>query len=71
MAHRNKVEKLSEVLLQKETIDIIEIVDTIGERPFPLPKSISNYIEEIKKKRQEDEEKVSELKEEREIGIQV
>ena len=34
--------------MAKETIDVLDIIQLIGERPFPMPKSMQAYIEETK-----------------------
>lgn len=47
------VKKLSNTLLEKESLDIIQIIDVLGERPHPLPESVQKYIIEIKNKEAE------------------
>lgn len=61
--HEDSVRKLAEALLEKETLDIIDIIEVLGQRPFPMGDSLSDYLKEIEfrkeeaKKRKEDEEK--------------
>jgi hypothetical protein len=45
--------------LEKETLDLLDIVRILGERPFPMTESIKDYMKEIeirKKDRLEKEE---------------
>ena len=44
--HRHLIEELSELLLEKETIAIKEIVAILGERPFPMKKGFKEYLSE-------------------------
>ena len=48
--------KLSDRLLEKETLDILEIIDILGKRPYPLPENIEHYINEVKLKEKEKKE---------------
>ncbi len=48
--------KLSDKLLEKETLDILEIIDILGTRPYPLPENIEHYINEVKLKEKEKKE---------------
>ena len=60
--YKSEIEKISEELLKKDTIDILDIIGLIGDRPFKMPPSIHAYIEETKerKKRLEEELKIKE-----------
>jgi hypothetical protein len=44
-------------LLEQETLDLIDIIGVLGERQFPLPPSITDYLEEIKKRKELEEAK--------------
>jgi AFG3 family protein len=56
--NKEMVEKMANSLLEKETLDLLDIIDVLGERTFPLPDSITEYLDEIKKRKvQEDEKK--------------
>jgi hypothetical protein len=35
---------LADELIQKEALDLKEIVKIIGERPYPLPLSVAEYL---------------------------
>jgi hypothetical protein len=70
---------LAKELLKKETLDLLDIISCIGDRPYPLPDSIKDYLEEIKKRKEQtelksaakpevEEEKKTEVKKEGESG---
>jgi hypothetical protein len=40
--------------LEKETISLPDIVDTIGKRPFPLKETLKEYLQELRTRDQED-----------------
>ena len=44
-------------LLDKETLDLMDIIDVLGDRKFPFPKSINDYLEEIRKRKMLEEER--------------
>lgn len=50
------VEKLGTTLLEKETITLPDLVDTLGQRPFPLKASLRDYLEELRDRVVEDKE---------------
>eukprot|EP01017_Pseudomicrothorax_dubius_P003204 TRINITY_DN103_c0_g1_i2.p1 TRINITY_DN103_c0_g1~~TRINITY_DN103_c0_g1_i2.p1 ORF type:complete len:824 (-),score=282.95 TRINITY_DN103_c0_g1_i2:39-2471(-) len=43
--YRDKIEKLSSTLLEKETLDLTAIVDILGERPFPPRSNFKAYLD--------------------------
>jgi AFG3 family protein len=45
--HRDKIERLSEILLDKETIDLRVIREVLGERPFPAKSNFREYLQEM------------------------
>lgn len=45
--HRDKIERLSEVLLEKETIDLRVIREVLGDRPFPSKSNFREYLQEM------------------------
>ena len=57
------VEKLANELLKRETMDVSDIKEIIGDRPFPIRQEIEDYIKDIKKKKHENISKVNESKE--------
>lgn len=68
--YKEQITSVAEKLLDKETIDILDVIQLIGERPYKLPESINAYIEETKARRireeKEKEEKERREKEEKE-----
>lgn len=66
--------RLGETLLTKETMALPDIVEVLGQRPYPLKESLLEYLEELKERRVEEEkvaqeeEKKQEQAEENEGG---
>lgn len=54
------VKKLSDAVLEKETLDVLGIIDVLGHRPYPYPENIQKYINETKKQTDEKNKKMSE-----------
>ena len=48
---RELIEKLAEALLEKESINLPEIMKVLGDRPYPLKESIKEYLEELEKRK--------------------
>lgn len=54
---------MAEKLLEVETMDLLDIIELIGERPYPMQEYIKSYISEIKEsKRLDAENKLMKLK---------
>jgi len=47
---------LAEELLAKESINLPEIMSVLGDRPFPLKESVKEYLEELEKRKKDEEE---------------
>lgn len=43
---------LAEKLLEKESINLPEIMKVLGERPYPLKESIREYLEELEQRKE-------------------
>lgn len=43
--HKVQIENLSEILLKKETLDLHDIVEVLGERPFAPKSNYKAYLE--------------------------
>jgi hypothetical protein len=41
---------LAELLLEKESINLPQIIKVLGERPFPMKESLKDYLQEITKR---------------------
>lgn len=57
---------MAEELLAKESINLPDIVRILGDRPFPLKESIRQYLEELKTRKEADDEKEDKAKKEKE-----
>ena len=57
--NKQKIEELAERLLEKETIALPDIVEVLGPRPYPQKKELMDYLEELKERRIEEEEKAA------------
>jgi hypothetical protein len=51
-----EIEALAECLLEKESINLPEIMAILGERPYPLKDSVKEYLEELEKRKADEEE---------------
>lgn len=40
--------RLAELLLQKETLSLPDIVDTLGDRPYAVKESVTEYLTELR-----------------------
>jgi len=58
--HKTEIEKLSEGLLEKETLDLNAIVGILGERPFAPKSNFKAYLENKKLDEQEKKEQSTE-----------
>lgn len=71
--HQNHIKNLAEALLQKETLDITDIIEVLGQRPFPFGDSLTDYLKEIEnrkeeaRKRKEEEELKKKEEEEKKL----
>ena len=41
-------DRLAELLLEKETLSLPDIVDTLGDRPYPIKESVIEYLQELR-----------------------
>lgn len=64
--HKEQIEKIANLLLEKETIDVLDIINSIGDRPFGVHESMKEYIREAKNRRLEEEKKLEEEKNKKE-----
>lgn len=54
MQKKDLIEKLSNRLLEKETLDLTQIIEILGPRPFAPKSSFKAFLDEVQK---QDEEK--------------
>ena len=56
MEHKDKVKALGELLLEKETINLPDIIKTLGERPHGMSETITEYLDELNQRLKKEEE---------------
>lgn len=54
--NKDKIEALAERLLENETLSLPDIVEIMGERPFPMKESVIEYLQELKERQEVDKE---------------
>ena len=62
---------MAELLLKKETVNLVDIVGVLGERPFPLKESLREYLTELRERQEhekDEEGKTSEDSKHHEAG---
>lgn len=47
MEHKTKIEALGDLLLEKETINLPDIVSVLGKRPFGMTETMEEYLDEL------------------------
>lgn len=67
MEHKDKVTALGDLLLEKETINLPDIVSVLGDRPFGMSETITEYLDELKQRTQKEEEDKLKAEEEAEV----
>ena len=48
--------RLGDLLLEKETINLPDIVGVLGDRPYGMSETITEYLDELKQRSAKDEE---------------
>jgi hypothetical protein len=59
--HKQDIDRLATELLVKETLDLLDIIRILGDRPFPLTDTMIDYMNEFEM-RKKDKEKEDENK---------
>jgi hypothetical protein len=54
--YKDKIELLANELLEKESLDLLDIIKILGERPFALSDTIKDYMKEIETRKKEESE---------------
>lgn len=54
--NKDKIEALAERLLENETLSLPDIVEIMGERPFPMKESVVEYLQELKEREEVDKQ---------------
>jgi hypothetical protein len=52
---REAIEKLAETLLEKETLNLPQIIEILGERPFPMKETMKDYLVEIEERQKQED----------------
>jgi hypothetical protein len=55
--HKDDIERMAQALLKKETVDLIDIVDILGPRPFGMSDAMKEYFTEIENRKKLEQEK--------------
>lgn len=62
---RNLVENLAKRLLEKEVVTLPDLIEILGERPWPLKENIREYLEEVKERAKEEQDAAAKEQDER------
>eukprot|EP00806_Schmidingerella_arcuata_P004408 Macronucleus_5000.p1 GENE.Macronucleus_5000~~Macronucleus_5000.p1 ORF type:complete len:180 (+),score=71.03 Macronucleus_5000:1-540(+) len=62
LENKEKIEQLAEELLDKETLSLPDIVDILGPRPYPIKESVIEYMQELRARKDQEEEIASQEK---------
>ena len=57
---KDLIEKLADKLMEKETINLPDIIGVLGDRPYGMSETLMEYLTEMKTKQAQDLEKVKE-----------
>jgi len=52
---KDEIEKLAERLLENEVLNLPDIVEIMGPRPFPMKETVKEYLSELKEREQVEE----------------
>lgn len=58
--HKDKMQALGDTLLEKETINLPQIIEILGDRPYGLNESAEKYLKEMEKRATEEANKAEE-----------
>lgn len=47
---RELIEKLADKLLEKETVNLPDIIDVLGERPYGMNETLTEYLQEMRQR---------------------
>jgi hypothetical protein len=69
---RELIEQLSELLIKKESINVLDIKAVLGDRPFGQTDEMSKILEQVEKRAQdrvdkEEKEKAEKINKEKEV----
>lgn len=47
LLHKDKIEALGNALLEKETVNLPDIIEVLGQRPFGMNEVMTEYLDEL------------------------
>jgi len=53
---RLRYNRLAEKLLEEETLSLPDIVDILGDRPFPVKDSVIEYLQELRARKSQEKD---------------
>lgn len=62
---KDLIEGLAERLLAKEVVTLPDIIETLGDRPWPMKENLKEYLEGVKERRKEEAEEEAEAEKEK------
>jgi len=66
LEHKDKISALGDALLEKETVNLPDIIEVLGTRPFGMNEVMEEYLAELKSREQKDKEEAALKKEQEE-----
>ena len=62
---RTLIENLAKRLLEKEVVALPDLLEILGERPWPLKENVKEYLQEIKERAKEEQEAAAKAQDEK------
>lgn len=56
LLHKDKIEALGNALLEKETVNLPDIIEVLGQRPFGMNEVMTEYLDELNTRKIKDKE---------------
>lgn len=50
LEHKEKIQALGDTLLEKETIGLPDIIKVLGDRPYGMNETMTEYLEEMQRR---------------------
>lgn len=58
--HKDKIQELGDRLLENETMNLPMIIDVLGHRPFGMPETMLQYLDELNERKAKDDKAAAE-----------
>jgi len=65
LEHKDKIQALGDFLLEHETINLRQIIDVLGDRPYGMNETVEKYLSEMKKRESDEADKLLEEEEDK------